>query len=65
MGEDSFSVMVIPHTLEHSTLAGCQIGDRVNIETDLIGKYVARLLGDNPEQGRGVTMDLLAKGGFL
>lgn len=65
VGEDSFSVMVIPHTLEQTTLAGCQIGDRVNIETDLIGKYVARLLGSSPEQGRGVTMDLLAKGGFL
>jgi len=65
VGEDSFSVMVIPHTLEQTTLARGQVGDRVNIETDLIGKYVARLLGNGATQGRGVTMDLLAKGGFL
>lgn len=63
--EESLSVMVIPHTLEQTTLARCRVGDRVNVETDLIGKYVARLLGNTGEKGRGVTLDLLAKSGFL
>jgi riboflavin synthase len=64
---DRFTVMIIPHTLEQTNLAGRQIGDTVNIETDLIGKYVARLLGveENPGRVSGVTLDLLAKSGFL
>jgi riboflavin synthase len=59
--DDRFSVMIIPHTLEQTTLTGLQVGDRVNIETDLIGKYVARLLGTDDTAPRGVTLDLLAK----
>jgi riboflavin synthase len=41
---ERFSVALIPHTLEVTTLGQRQIGDRVNIETDILGKYVARLL---------------------
>lgn len=63
--DDGFAVMVIPHTLAQTSLAGRQVGDQANIETDLIGKYVARLLGCAEKQPRGVTLDLLAKSGFL
>jgi riboflavin synthase len=63
--DNRFTVMIIPHTLEQTTLAGHQAGDQVNIETDLIGKYVARLLGAGNSQPGGVTLDLLAKSGFL
>jgi len=38
-----FSVNVIPHTLSHTTLAGLNEGDDVNIETDMYGRYVERL----------------------
>lgn len=65
VGDDRFTVMIIPHTLAQTTLADRQVGDRVNIETDLIGKYVARLLDAGGSQVRGVTLDLLAKSGFL
>lgn len=41
---DSFSVALIPHTLDVTTLGSRQVGDRVNIETDILGKYVATLL---------------------
>lgn len=41
---DAFSVSVIPHTARVTALSDRRIGDRVNLETDLIGKYVARLL---------------------
>jgi riboflavin synthase len=63
--EDRFSVMIIPHTLERTTLAGCSVGDQVNVETDLIGKYVARLLGRSAQPPAGISLDLLAKSGFL
>jgi riboflavin synthase len=64
--EDTFSLAVIPHTLSMTTLQDRKIGDEVNIETDLIGKYVARFLQDvNSGKPQGVTMDILAKHGFL
>jgi riboflavin synthase len=44
LGRDWFEVAVIPHTWRETTLAGLQIGDRVNLETDALAKYVERLL---------------------
>jgi riboflavin synthase len=41
---DHFSVALIPHTLQHTTLGNLAIGDAVNIETDLLAKYVERQL---------------------
>jgi len=46
---DGFSVAIIPYTWEHTNLHTLQEGDRVNLEFDVIGKYVARLLS---QQGR-------------
>jgi len=45
-----FSVSIIPHTLEVTTLGGLKSGDCVNIEVDLIGKYVEKLLSDCKEE---------------
>lgn len=42
---DGFSVMLIPHTLAVTTLGLLKPGDRVNIETDILAKHVAKLLG--------------------
>jgi len=57
-------VAIIPHTLAKTTLAGLKVGDSVNIETDLIGKYVARLLA--PHAGSsGLTMEKLLQNGFI
>ncbi len=39
---DSFSVAIIPYTYEHTTFQNFQIGDRVNLEFDVIGKYIAK-----------------------
>ena len=41
---DRFSVALIPFTLEHTTLGFREVGDAVNIETDILGKYVYRFL---------------------
>jgi riboflavin synthase len=61
----TFSVNIIPHTAKETTLAALKVGDRVNLETDIIGKYVARLLGQESPKGQGVSADLLARHGFL
>jgi riboflavin synthase len=44
LGPDRFEVALIPHTLEVTTLSDLRPGDRVNLEVDVIGKYVARML---------------------
>ena len=64
---DTFSVAVIPHSLERTTLINCREGVQVNIETDLLGRYVERLLhgqGEVATTGK-VDFDFLAKNGFL
>lgn len=43
--EDEFSVFIIPYTFEHTNLHQVNVGDTVNLEFDIIGKYVARLMG--------------------
>lgn len=42
---DEFSVFIIPYTYEHTNLHEVKVGDTVNLEFDIIGKYVARLMG--------------------
>jgi riboflavin synthase len=61
----SFTVNIIPFTAKETTLEALRVGDRVNLETDLIGKYVARILGKETPSPEGVTADLLARHGFL
>jgi riboflavin synthase len=46
-----FGVALIPHTLAATTLGGLSVGDRVNLETDLLAKYVARFLEAGPSGG--------------
>jgi riboflavin synthase len=63
---DGFTVNVIPHTAASTTLRIRQPGDSVNIETDLIGKYVERLLEcRQPGTPTGLTLDALARNGFI
>ncbi|MFZ5468977.1 MAG: riboflavin synthase [Myxococcota bacterium] len=45
LAADRFGVMLIPETQERTTLAAKQVGDEVNLEADVIGKYVAHLYG--------------------
>ena len=63
---ETFALAVIPHTLALTTLQERKVGDEVNVETDLIGKYVARFMQNGvPGKAQGVTLDLLAKHGFM
>jgi len=64
-----FSVSLIPHTLKNITLGKKKVGDFVNIETDLFGKYVEKILKFNnteteKKEKYGITMDFLQKNGF-
>lgn len=56
-----FAVSVIPHTAAETTLLERKPGDRINIECDIIGKYVERLTA---VKDSGITMDFLEKCGF-
>jgi riboflavin synthase len=71
-GAAEFSVSIIPHTAKITTIGIKRIGDPVNIETDLIGKYVERFLkgevspqNETAPQQSGIDMDFLAKTGFI
>ena len=61
--EDVVQVGIIPHTIDATTMADRRVGDEVNVEVDLVGKYVEKLL--RPGEAGGVTRDLLGKHGFL
>lgn len=66
--ESSFAVSIIPHTLQETTLGLLAVGDAVNIEVDIIGKYVEKLLGGHaPQQPVGEALDsaFLARHGFM
>ncbi len=65
VGRDYFEVNIIPHTAAKTTLGLNKPGELVNIETDLIGKYVERLLGPLAPDGEGISRELLAEHGFL
>ena len=57
-----FSVALIPTTLEKTTLGAPAVGTKVNIETDIIGKYVLKFLGGG--KFAGLTLEKLKKAGF-
>ncbi|KOP63886.1 riboflavin synthase subunit alpha [Bacillus sp. FJAT-18019] len=70
--ETSFTVSIIPHTLAETVLADKKAGDTVNIETDILGKYVEHLLHfgsqDTGRRGgtkRELSRDYLAEHGFV
>jgi riboflavin synthase len=51
LGNDRFGVQIVPYTWEHTTLKQIRPGDSVNLEVDVLGKYVARLLATNGTGG--------------
>ncbi len=57
---DSFSVSVIPHTIQKTTLSDKNVGSIVNLENDIIGKYIERFSTNNKQ----ITKDFLTENGF-
>lgn len=62
--QESFSISAIPHTVEVTTLGLRKTGDQVNLEVDIIGKYVEKLLKNPDQKSSNITMDFLEKCGF-
>lgn len=60
---ERFEVYLIPHTLDSTTLKYKNIGDRVNVETDIIGKYIVKMI-ESREKG-GITEDKMRQYGFM
>jgi riboflavin synthase len=62
-----FEVNIVPHTLAQTTLDGFQSGSKVNLEVDLLARYLERLmLGEGAaKSGATITRDFLAQHGFL
>jgi len=65
--ERVFKVSIIPHTKDVTTLLKKSPGDAVNLECDMIGKYIERFLNfkESPTPKTGVDMDFLRENGFL
>lgn len=66
VGESWFSISAIPHTVAVTTLGEKRPGDTVNLENDVIGKYVEKLLRPQPQEtDKGsLTLEFLAQHGF-
>lgn len=58
---DRFTVSIIPHTASETTLLERNIGDTINIECDIIGKYIEKFTS---KSGAGITLDFLKENGF-
>ena len=63
--DNKFKITVIPHTYNSTTMKYLKIGDIVNIETDIIGKYIENYLSSNDNINNNITIDLLERNGFL
>lgn len=61
---DTFGVNIIPHTAERTTLQDYRPGRQVNIEVDVVSRYLERLLEGGADSTEGLTLDKLANAGF-
>jgi len=64
VNETCFKIAVIPHTFKNTTLQTTQIGEIVNIETDILGRYVEKLLSLNNNKKSNISMEFLIENGF-
>jgi riboflavin synthase len=63
-----FELNIVPHTLQETIMSGYHTGTRVNLEVDLVARYLERLvLGDaaaDPDSSGGIDLQMLARAGF-
>lgn len=63
-----FELNIVPHTLQETTMGQFKVGTKVNLEVDIIARYLERLiLGDKAAESKnsGISMDMLAEHGFI
>lgn len=63
--EGKFTISIIPHTLSETILAIKRAGDCVNLECDVLGKYVDHLLNYKPKGKSGMNLSFLSEHGFI
>ena len=67
--DESFGISLVPHTAKSTTLSSKNIGEKINIECDMLGKYIERLLFfENTKKSaaeKTLTMDTLKESGFI
>jgi riboflavin synthase len=61
---EEIQMTLIPYTIEKTTLMGKEIGDRVNVEADIFGKYVEKLFGHANRRSNGIDLSFLVEHGF-
>lgn len=64
VNNDEFSVNIIPHTAECTTIQKYQPGQKVNLEVDVVSRYLERLLKAGDNSGSNITLENLARAGF-
>ncbi|MGQ9705670.1 MAG: riboflavin synthase [bacterium] len=66
VNERSFKIVLIPYTIENTNLKYMNVGDMVNIEVDIVARYIEKLIrGDDGKQESKITEDFLLRHGFL
>ncbi|MDN3653885.1 riboflavin synthase [Thalassotalea ponticola] len=68
VSDNQFRLTIVPHTIEETIIADYQVGSQVNLEVDVVARYIERLLlcQQQPSSARsGVTEELLLKSGFI
>lgn len=64
VNEDQFDVNIVPHTFDCTTMSDLNVGSAVNLEIDLLARYLEKLLSSDEVKDYGVSKDLLQKSGF-
>ncbi len=62
---EEISLTLIPYTLEKTTLISKKVGDEVNVEADILGKYVEKMLDREGEKPKGIDLSFLKEHGFI
>ncbi len=64
-GGEEIEMTLIPYTIEKTTLMDKEVGDRVNLEADILGKYVEKLIGQRDKRSGAVDQSFLKEHGFI
>lgn len=65
LGRDYFTVHIIPHTLKMTNLGSRKVGDVLNLEVDMLGKFVYKYLAERENKGSKVSEKFLSEHGFI
>ena len=66
VNDDCFEINIVPHTQEKTIIKNYKAGTRVNLEVDLVARYLERLLmNSSDEKHEGLNIDVLARAGFI